>query len=180
MLNLSKEKLLIIIALSLAGVSLTASIVLGLQVIKLKRDLTHQPFPTLSPVTSIVPQLSPAPTISSEPDQETLQVVRCKGEKIENEYLLVLQPIPDASHCEDLDWEQRGKCVFEYLQELSEKAQKEIIEHLNANSVNYETFYINNSILLKNIDERQLQLIYNQFKDKIEHIRERCLVHIMD
>ena len=56
--NLSKEKLLIIIALSLAGISLTVSIVLGLQVIKLKQDLTHQSFPT--PTPSVTPSLMPS------------------------------------------------------------------------------------------------------------------------
>ena len=58
MLNLSKEKLLIITALLLAGVSLVASIVLGLQVIKLKQDLTRQTFPTPSP-TVIPPTVTP-------------------------------------------------------------------------------------------------------------------------
>ena len=64
MLNLSKEKLLIIIALFLAGVSLTASIVLSLQVIKLKQDLTRQLFLVPTPSPTPIPKLglSPAPS----------------------------------------------------------------------------------------------------------------------
>ena len=71
MLNLSKEKLLIIIALILAGVSLTTSIVLGFQVIKLKQDLTHQPFPvrtsTPTPRPNSKPILSPTPATKTSP-----------------------------------------------------------------------------------------------------------------
>ena len=71
MLNLSKEKLLIIIALVLAGISLTVSIVLGLQVIKLKQDLTHQPFPTSIPTVTPTPKLElspiPSPKVSPTP-----------------------------------------------------------------------------------------------------------------
>jgi len=69
MLNLSKEKLLIITALSLAGVSLTTSIVLGFQVIKLKQDLASQSFPTLIPTLTptLKAGLSPAPSPKLSP-----------------------------------------------------------------------------------------------------------------
>ena len=71
MLNLSKEKLLIIIALSLAGISLAASIVLGLQVIKLKQDLASQSFPvrtsTPTPRPNSKPILSPTPATKISP-----------------------------------------------------------------------------------------------------------------
>lgn len=61
MLNLSKERLLIIIALSLAGVSLVTSLVFSFQVVKLKQDLTHQSFPTPTPT------LTPAQTPTTQP-----------------------------------------------------------------------------------------------------------------
>ena len=51
-------------ALSLAGISLTASIVLGFQVIKLKQDLAHLSLPTLIPTATPIAKLglSPAPS----------------------------------------------------------------------------------------------------------------------
>ena len=73
--SLSKEKLLIITALSLVGVSLTVSIVLGLQVIKLKQDLAHLSFPTLIPTATPIPKFEfspiPSPEISPTPVSET-------------------------------------------------------------------------------------------------------------
>ena len=54
-------------ALSLAGISLTASIVLGFQVIKLKQDLAHLSLPTLIPTATPIAKLGLSPTPSLKP-----------------------------------------------------------------------------------------------------------------
>lgn len=88
----NKEKLLIIIALSLAGVSLTASIVLGLQVIKLKQDLANQSFPSpILPTTPTLteelipnpPSISQTTSISCQTDADCPEIACAHGCPIE-------------------------------------------------------------------------------------------------
>lgn len=88
---LSKKLSLTIIALILAGLSLTASLVLGFQVIKLKQDLANQLFPT--PTPSVIP--SPMPSAITPPTSTPLNP----------KYLT------DESYCEkDSDCTTRPSC----------------------------------------------------------------------
>ena len=106
----------------------------------------------------------------------SFRIIRCKENKIENEYFIQLKEKADYSECEKIkDSDKKGECVNEKLKKTAEKEQKAIIEFLENNSIEYKSFWVNNSIYLKNVtNEERLKKIYDMFSNKIESIKEGC------
>ncbi|RME06276.1 MAG: hypothetical protein D6803_06955, partial [Anaerolineae bacterium] len=68
-------------------------------------------------------------------------------------YMIQFRARPDFSLAYQLDWEARGRFVVNLLQTNAEQSQQRVRAYLDARGVSYESFWINNSILVNSSDQ---------------------------
>ena len=107
-------------------------------------------------------------------------ICRCGNSKATGEYMLLIKKQGDVSKCADKAGKvEKGTCVSNELQSVAEKDQKEIINHLEQNGFMHRDFWITNQILVSNITEEEIDIIYHLFADKINRIDETCPDNIL-
>ncbi len=68
-------------------------------------------------------------------------------------YMIQFRSQPDFDLAYQLDWEARGRFVVNLLQSTADKSQQRVRAYLDARGVEYESFWINNSILVNSSDQ---------------------------
>lgn len=74
-------------------------------------------------------------------------------------------------HVNDLDWDERGKLVYNALREVADRSQRNIIEYLKSENVEFYPFWISNTIIVKNVSKEIFtNLIFRDEIDRIEGV----------
>jgi hypothetical protein len=104
-------------------------------------------------------QNSPAEAASAYQDSEIeiepdlLQQFQAAADSLNGDhqvgYLIYFEEKPDLSPAYNLDWEARGQFVVAALQDAATSAQQDVRNYLDANRISYQTFWIDNLILVE-------------------------------
>ena len=108
----------------------------------------------------------PDPIVTVE--QAVLDEMESKGTA---SYLIYFRDRPNLAAAADMDWIQRGRYVVQQLQSAAQTSQKAIRAYLDSNHVKYQSFWIDNVILVESSDSVALQGL-TRFPE-ISNIRER-------
>ncbi|MBN1536921.1 MAG: S8 family serine peptidase [Anaerolineales bacterium] len=93
-------------------------------------------------------------------------------------YMIFFEESPDLSAAYGMDWEERGEYVYETLQTAVDKSQKEVRDYLDKNGVDYQSFWIDNIIV---VDESS-RTVFNGLMEfsEIEALRARRIMGLIE
>ncbi len=86
----------------------------------------------------------PDPIVTVE--QAVLDQMEAKGTA---GYLIYFRDRPNLEAAEGMDWIQRGRYVVQQLQSAALSSQKEVRAYLDSNNISYQSFWIDNVILVE-------------------------------
>ncbi len=106
-------------------------------------------FAALALLTSVFawaapPAVEPLPKIVVEP--ELLEQFRTEGA---TGYWIILREKADLTPAIEMEWEERGRFVLDTLRETAERTQPRLRRHLKSSGIEYQSFWIDNMILVK-------------------------------
>ncbi len=89
------------------------------------------------------------PDISVEVEQAVQEQIQAKGTA---GYLIYFRDRPSLEAAENLDWIQRGRFVMQQLQSVAKSSQKNVRAYLDSNGISYQSFWIDNVIIVEESD----------------------------
>lgn len=76
-------------------------------------------------------------------------------------FMIQFRHQPDLSLAYELDWETRGRFVVNSLQFAADKTQKRVRAYLDLRGVDYQAFWVNNTILVNSSDQTTFDGLLN-------------------
>lgn len=87
-------------------------------------------------------------------------------------YLIYFREKADLSPAYEMDWEARGQFVMQALQETAERSQREVRAYLDAQKAEYQVFWIDNVIVVRESGHNTFSALTTEFPE-IEALRAR-------
>lgn len=93
-------------------------------------------------------------------------------------YLIYFRDKADLSAAYDMDWEARGKYVMETLQATAKASQANVVTYLDAQGVEYQSFWIDNIVAVSVSDRATMENL--RAFDEIESLRARRTMSVIE
>jgi len=93
-------------------------------------------------------------------------------------YLIYFREKADLSPAYSMGWDERGQFVMQTLQDVAQRSQQDVREMLDKDGVKYQSFWIDNIILVEDSDVKTFQALQNRLE--IESLKARRTMYVMD
>lgn len=93
-------------------------------------------------------------------------------------YMIQFRHQPNLDLAYELDWETRGRFVVNMLQSATDKSQQRVQAYLDSTGVEYQSFWINNTILVNSSDQTTFNGLLNFVE--IDALRARRRPQLID
>ena len=93
-------------------------------------------------------------------------------------YIIYLHEKADLTPAYDLNWEKRGEYVVKALQETAKSSQADIVKFLNEQKVDYQTFWIDNIIIVNSSNQNTFNGLMNF--SEIESLKARRIMGVIN
>lgn len=115
------------------------------------------PAPQSSPQASVLAAAQSAPQIAVPGSAGRVaavdaQLLRRFAQRPRQDYLVELRERADLSAAEGMDWQQRGRFVYQTLRDTAERSQAALRRSLRADGLRFEAFWIKNAIVVRSGD----------------------------
>jgi hypothetical protein len=131
------------------------------------------------------PSSSSAPSFDAGQPSATTEVVEIEStvtraiqQKGNAGYLVYFRDRPSLEAAEHMDWIQRGRFVLQQLQSVAKSSQKNVRDYLDSMGVSYQSFWIDNVILVEGSDITVLNGLKNF--PEISIIRDRRIEMLVE
>lgn len=108
--------------------------------------------------SSLSEQVAPQQSKPVTVDSAVLNALQTSGEA---SYWITFKSAPDLSEANEMGWEERGMFVYETLKAHAETTQRGAISTLQNAGVKYQSFWVNNAILVESSNAQTLNAIQN-------------------
>ncbi len=132
----------------------------------------------LSAWLGVPPQAGAVSTFPADQPPVDIEVLRQIQQEGSADYWITFETAADLSPAWLMEWEQRGRYVYDQLTRTAQLAQARVLAELQRRGVRYQSFWIQNAIYVEGSNEATLQEVLNY--PGIQSIRAPRQIYLHD